>query len=268
MNKVLNGKELAEYIKQRQSKDVRSLVQSKNTRPKLAILQLKDDPTINIYVKLKKKYGAEIGIDVDIYRIEQKDVRDKIKVLNNDDKVHGIIVQLPIVDESETDEIINLVSTSKDVDALAKSTKFDPATPTAIMWLLAGYNVDLKDKKILLVGKGKLVGAPLFRMLSSSGLNVKVADKSTEDLKKECLESDIIVTATGKPGLINSAMISPNTVIVDAGVASEKGGTVGDLAEDVYERQNLILTPKKGGVGPLTVCALFENVIKASRASI
>jgi methylenetetrahydrofolate dehydrogenase (NADP+)/methenyltetrahydrofolate cyclohydrolase len=268
MNKLLNGRELAEYIKQRQSKDVRSLVQAQGIRPKLAIIQLKDDPTINVYVNLKKKYGAEIGIDVDIYRIEQKDARDKIKVLNSDDKVHGIIIQLPIENEEETDEIIDLVSPDKDVDALAKSTKFDPATPTAILWLLAGYNVDLRNKKILLVGKGKLVGAPLYKMLLDSGLSVKVADKTTGDLKKECLESEIIVTATGKPGLIDSSMISPKTVVIDAGVASEKSGTVGDLDADVYERSDLIITPSKGGVGPLTVCALFENVLKATRASI
>ena len=268
MNKILNGRELAEYIKQRQSRDVRSLVQARGIRPKLAIIQLKDDPTINVYVSLKKKYGSEIGIDVDIYRIEQNEARDKISSLNQDNKVHGIIIQLPIENEAETDEIINLVSSNKDVDALAKSTKFDPATPTAILWLLAGFNVDLRNKKILLVGKGKLVGAPLYKMLLESGLDVDVADKSTEDLKKKCLDSDIIVTATGKPGLINSEMISPKSVIVDAGVASEKSGTVGDLDADVYQRSDLIITPTKGGVGPLTVCALFDNVLKAVRMSI
>ena len=110
MNKILNGRELAEYIKQRQSRDVRSLVQARGIRPKLAIIQLKDDPTINVYVSLKKKYGTEIGIDVDIYRIEQNEARDKISSLNQDNKVHGIIIQLPIENEAEKDEIINLVS--------------------------------------------------------------------------------------------------------------------------------------------------------------
>ena len=268
MKKLLNGKDLADYIKQRQAKDVRSLIQAFNKHPKLAIIQAIDDPAINIYVKLKKLYGSEIGIQVDIHKVEQSKIESLIKQLNKDDSVNGIIIQLPIEDNTKTEELINLVAGEKDVDALSKETHFDSATPTAILWLLAGYNVSLKDKKVLLIGRGKLVGAPLEKMLKTSDIDLIVADRKTEDLKSLCLGSDIIITATGKPRLITANMIKPRTVIIDAGTASEDGGLVGDLSDDVYRIDNITLTPKKGGVGPLTVCVLFENVIKAVKMSI
>ena len=159
--KLLNGTELAEFIKERQAKQVRALRQAHKIAPKLAIIKLKDDPIINTYVNLKKRYGNEIKVDVDIYNPNQKDAKKIINKLNKDSSVHGIIVQLPISDPSQTDEILNLVESSKDVDALGKNAVYDPATPMAILWLLAGYNVNLKDKKIVLIGRGKLVGAPL-----------------------------------------------------------------------------------------------------------
>ncbi len=262
--KLLNGSELAGYIKARQAKQVRALVQAHHIQPKLAIIQVKDDPVINVYVRLKEQYGRDINVAVDVFRLKQSEVTDKIIELNNDDSVHGIIVQLPLSDVSETEEVVNLVSSKKDVDALGKNAKFDPATPMAIMWLLSGYNVELKDKKILLVGRGRLVGAPLEKSLKKSGHNIEVVERNVEDLGEKAKQADIIITATGSPAILSADMIKQNAVVVDAGVASESGKKVGDLHDDVYERDDLIITPKKGGVGPLTVCALFENVIRAA----
>ncbi len=266
--KILNGSELAHYIKERQLKAVSSLSQSGGIKPKLAIVQVKDDPVINVYVRLKKKYGADIGVSVESHHPLQAEVAETINLLNKDPGVHGIIVQLPLEDPSETDEIVNLVNPHKDVDALADKSDFDPATPMAIFWLLAGYNIELKGKKVLIIGKGKLVGKPLEKMLTSSGIDVVMADRKTKDLAEISLQSDVIITATGSPAILHSNMIKQGAVIVDAGVASEAGKTVGDLAPSVYERDDLIITPKKGGVGPLTVCSLFENVIKAARNSL
>jgi len=262
--KVLNGSELAGFIKERQAREVRSL----GMRPKLAIVQCKDDPVINTYVRLKKAYGADILVDVEIHRIPQADAKELIAKLNADQSVHGIIVQLPIEDTSQTDELCNLVAPSKDVDALGVNSKHDPATPMAIMWLLAGYNIELQGKKILLVGYGKLVGQPLSKSLKESGRDVSVADRSTKDLAALSKDADIIITATGSPAILYADMIKNGAVVVDAGVASEEGKIVGDVAEDVYEREDLTITPKKGGVGPLTICALFENVIISARRSV
>lgn len=266
--KLLNGSQLAGFIKERQAKSVRGLRQAHGVEPKLAIVQAKDDPVINTYVKLKKAYGGDIGVGVDIHRIKQIDARDLIKQLNRDDSVHGIIIQLPLEKPSETDELCNLVSPDKDVDALGKEPAFDPATPTAILWLLSGYNVDLAGKDILIIGKGKLVGKPLQKMLESGGHKVSIADRETKNLNALTKEADIIITAAGSPAVLYSDMIKQGAVVVDAGTASEDGKTVGDLADDVYQRDDLVLTPKKGGVGPLTVCSLFENVILAARRTI
>ncbi len=261
--KILNGTELAGYIKERHSQQVRALRAAKIV-PKLAIVQVKDDPVINTYVRLKQRYGADIGAEVDVYKIDQSQAAELLNKLSIDSGVHGIIVQLPLTDISQTDELLNLVPAAKDVDGLGKRPIFDPATPMAILWLLNGYNVDLRDKKILLVGHGKLVGTPLSRMLVKSQLDVSVADEHTRDLAAKTEEADIIISATGAPGLLTSDMIGQGAVVVDAGVAGEDGQTVGDLADDVYTRGDLTITPKKGGVGPLTVCALFDNLIRAA----
>lgn len=266
MARELNGSELAGFIKERQAKSVRGLRQAYGVAPKLAIVVTVDNPVIEIYMKLKKHYGSDILVDVEVHRVKQSGVIEEIQKLNVDEDIHGIIVQLPLEDPSQTDEILNAVAPEKDVDALGKNPLFDPATPTAILWLMAGYGVDLNNKKVVIIGKGKLVGEPLSKMLIDSGVQVKVCD-SSDDVASEVSTADIIITATGSPGVLTSQMIPLNSVVVDAGVAVESGRAVGDLAQDVYERTDLKITPKKGGVGPLTVCALFENVIKAAKAN-
>lgn len=266
--KLLNGKELADYIKERQAREVRSLRQAHGVAPKLAIVQCIDDPVINTYVRLKQEYGSDILIGVEHHQVQQSEIAELLQKLNADSSVHGVIVQLPLVDPTETDSIVNMVAPHKDVDALGQSTGFDPATPMAILWLLAGYNIDLNGKHILLIGRGKLVGAPLERILKNSGHTVEVVERGVEDLSAYTKRADIIITATGSPAILYPDMIKHGAVVVDAGVASEDGKTVGDVAPEVYERDDLTITPAKGGVGPLTVCALFENVIRSARQSI
>lgn len=266
--KILNGRELADFIQERQAPEVRALRQAHHVFPKLAIIVTIDNPVIDLYIRLKRRYGTELLIDVDVHRVTQPEVPALLEALNKDESVHGIIIQLPLADPTQTDELVNLVAPAKDVDALGKNSKHDPATPIAIMWLLAGYNVELRGKHILLIGRGKLVGKPLEKLLLASGLDVEVADRSTPDLVATAQAADIIVTATGSPAILYPDMIKKFAVVVDAGVASEDGKTVGDVAAEVYDRNDLTITPVKGGVGPLTVCALFENVIRAARATI
>ena len=262
--KILNGLELAGFIKERQAKAVRSLIQAHRVQPKLAIVQTNDSPVINTYVRLKKRYGADILVEVDIHFVKESDVPSLLKELNQDASIHGIIIQLPLSDTSQTETIVELVSPNKDVDALGSQAKFEPATPLAIMWLLSGYNVELNGKHILLVGRGKLVGRPLEKILKESGQDVEMIGRDS-NLAEKVKQADIIITATGNPAVVHADMIKKGAVVVDAGVASESGKTVGDLAPDVYEREDLTITPTKGGVGPLTVCALFENTISAAR---
>lgn len=265
MQKQLNGQQLADYIKERQARQVRALKQAHKVQPKLAILETAHSPVNEVYMRLKKQYGAEIGVEVDVYQIEQAELLALITRLNKDNSVHGIIIQLPLEDPSQTDEACDLVDPRKDVDALGKDAIFEPATPLAVVWLLAGYNVDLKTKHIVLIGRGKLVGAPLERLFAASGYDFEVANSKVADLKAMTLAADVIITATGKAGIVQADMVKPGAIVVDAGVASEGGKTVGDVAPDVYERDDITITPVKGGVGPMTVTALFENVIRATQ---
>ncbi len=262
--KLLNGKELAEYIKERQLRQVRALRQSQNVVPKLAIVRTNPDSIVDSYMRLKQGYGEDISVEVVVHTVKQSEALSLIDVLNNDDSVHGIIVQIPLPDPKQTNEILDAVAPEKDVDGLSKSPRFDAPTPVAINWLLAGYNVDLRDKSIVVVGHGRLVGRPLVRMWEQSGVSVTSIDKSVDDLKATVLTADILICATGVPGLITKDMIKDGAVIVDAGVATDSNGLIGDVAPDVRELENIKITPEKGGVGPLTVCALFENVIRAA----
>lgn len=266
--KLLNGKDLSEFIKERQAKQVRGIKQAQGINPKLAIIRTNPDPVVDSYMKLKQGYGDDIGITVDVHTVDQKDAIKRIKELNKDDTVHGIIVQIPLPDKSQTDEVLDAVAPNKDADALGKNAVYDPATPMAISWLLAGYNVDLRNKNIVIVGHGRLVGRPLAKIWQASGLNVKTVDKTVQNLAEEVRQADILVCATGVPGLITKDMVKDAAVIVDAGVATDSNGLIGDVAEEVRELPNITITPVKGGVGPLTVCALFENVIRSTREQL
>lgn len=257
----LNGLELAGFIKERQAKQVRALRQAWHINPRLAIITDVENPVIETYMRLKQRYGADILIDVEIHRVSAGGALEVIQELNNRDDVQGIILQLPISNSDQTEELLESIREDKDVDGLRKRAIFQAATPTAISWLLAGYGIDLKGKKVAIVGRGRLVGAPLEKMWLKSGVDVTVFEKG-DDLS-QLINYDIIVSATGVPGLIKSQMIKPKTVVVDAGTASENGKIVGDASEEVRQRNDVIITPKKGGVGPLTVSALFDNVITA-----
>ncbi len=257
----LNGSELAGFIKERQAKQVRSLRQAWHINPRLAIVTDVENPVIETYMRLKQRYGADILIDVEIHRVPAGGALEVIQELNNRDDVQGIILQLPISNSDQTEELLESIREDKDVDGLCKKAIFQAATPTAINWLLAGYGVDLKGKKVAIVGRGRLVGAPLEKMWLKSDVDVTVFEKG-DDLS-QLINYDIIVSATGVPGLIKSQMVKAKAVVVDAGTASENGKIVGDVSEEARQRDDVIITPKKGGVGPLTVSALFDNVITA-----
>lgn len=266
--KQLNGEELAGYIKERQAKQVRGLRQAHHVFPRLSIVLTNKVPVITTYVRLKEAYGQDILVDVDIHEVDEPDAAAVIEQLNNDDTVHGIIVQLPLMDPSRTDGLVRLIAPDKDVDSLGPDSNFDAATPLAINWLLAGYGIDLQDKRIVIVGEGRLVGAPLAEQWRNSGLNVTVVSGPVSDLRNVLDDADVIVSAAGVPGLITSDMLRPGVVVVDAGTSTEGGKIKGDVSGDVRERHDLSITPERGGVGPLTICALFDNVIRSARATV
>ncbi len=268
MTKILSGTELVSFIKERQARQVRALRQAHHVAPRLAIVQTIDNPVIDSYVALKKRYGSDILIDVELYKIDQDQLPGVVDRLNHDASTHGVIIQLPLADESATQASVDAVAPEKDVDGLGQGAMFDPATPMAINWLVAGYNVQLAGKKIAIIGNGRLVGRPLNRIWTECGYDVTVFDRSSDDMLAQLPEFDVIVTAAGSPRLINSSVVKHGAVVIDAGTAAEHGKIVGDVADDVRERDDIIMTPEKGGVGPLTVAALFDNVIRAAQMTI
>ena len=258
--KILNGKELAGFIKERQANQVKNM----RKKPKLLIIRDSDNPVITKYVNLKIKYGEDIGVIVeDYYAKNTEDIANKILSPNKDESIHGIILQLPILEKDKTEELTNLIAPKKDVDGLSSKGEYDSATATAIVWLLTGYDIDLKHSRIALVGRGKLVGAPLFKMFTNSNYNVTLFHRGSDLTKLN--QYDIIITATGVPGLIIDDYVKSGASIVDAGTASEKGILKGDVADEVRSRTDLTaITPTIGGVGPLTIACLFDHVITAS----
>lgn len=264
--KLLYGTELADYIKERQAKQVRNLRQSWNVAPKLAIIQTVDDPVIDTYVRMKQAYGQDIEVEVEVYRPGADEILECIKRRNDDPLVHGTIVQLPLVDGVDIDSILDSVSDDKDVDGLGQGTRFIAATAQAIDWLLNGYNVQLKGSKIAIIGNGRLVGAPLAALWRGAGHDVTIFDEHSKNMGKSLRRYNVIVSAAGVPSLIMSDNIQPGAVVVDAATSAEHGKIIGDVASEVRERNDLTITPEKGGVGPLTVVSLFDNVIQAARS--
>ena len=293
--KILDGKELAGFVKERQATEVRSL-KAQGLSPKLVIIRDSDNPVIVKYVNLKMRYGEDIGVEVlDVLVSSAAEAKEKILEANADDSVSGIIVQLPLQDVSATDEVVSSIASEKDVDGLSGSVYdlefaraesqakeaeykvetlestaegmariFDSATATAINWLLTGYDINLSDKKIALVGRGRLVGAPLYRMFKNSGLEVSIFGHDSD--LSVLTDYDVVISATGVGHLIKPEMIAPGAVVVDAGTASEGGKLVGDVSPEVLARKDLAaITPDKGGVGPLTVAVLFDNVLRAAK---
>lgn len=255
--KELNGRELAGFIKERQAHTVKAL-RSRKVFPKLAIFYDNDSPVIAKYMSLKQAYGEDIGVAVEVIRISADNAEKQLRAAAEDESVTGIIVQLPL---AECDmKILDLIPLKKDVDGLRGES--DTATAMAIHWLLTGYGIELPKLKLAIVGHGKLVGAPLERMWRESGYDVTVYDKGSDT--STLPECDVVVSATGVPGLIKSEMLKQGAVMVDAGTASEGGVIKGDLDDAARERDDLVLTPKIGGVGPLTVAMLFERVLQAA----
>lgn len=266
MTRWLNGKELQGFIQERQAKQVRNLRQEHHIEPRLLIVKsINASEVIDTYVRMKVRYADEIGIRVDIASLAQADMIGAIEEANRDASVQGIIVQLPLDNPTETEQICAVIAPAKDVDGLGPEAAYPSATAEAIDWLLAGYNVELAGKQITLVGHGKLVGKPLEKMWTERGYKVAVITKETTNRDELLAASDVIVTATGSPRVLTSDLIPEGAVVVDAGTASEGGVIVGDIDNSVYDtRTDLTITPQKGGVGPLTYTLLFDHVIQSA----
>jgi methylenetetrahydrofolate dehydrogenase (NADP+) / methenyltetrahydrofolate cyclohydrolase len=259
--KLLNGSDIVDFVKPRQLHQARRLRQAKGVTPYLVIIAVSPNLASQTYIRYKQRYADDIEVTVKIIETTRDDVQEVINVCNADKNIHGIIVQLPIaIDDIEV--LLNSIAPEKDVDGLGVQSIYDSATATAIQWLLAGYNIEPREKNAIILGNGRLVGGPLARLWEKSGYRFDVLEKG-DDLM-QLRKADLIVSATGVPGILKNELVPIGAIVIDAGVADVEGVIVGDADPSLYERSDLAITPKKGGVGPLTIAALFDNVLRAA----
>lgn len=266
MSKILDGVLVAKKINERTSRKVQEL-KAKKINPHLAVILVGDDPASKLYVSIKERKCQKLKIDFSNYllpeNITEQELEYLIKSLNDDKNIHAIIIQLPLPRHLDTKKMIGMISSIKDADALTSHPIIDAPTASGIIEILKEYKIGLDNKKIVIVGYGKLVGKPLEKILKRdyNNLNINVCDSKTPSLKKITKKADIIITAVGKPYLITKEMIKIDTIIIDAGTAESKGEIIGDV--DFEKIKNIVsyITPPKGGVGPVTVAKLLENTV-------
>ncbi len=233
-------------------------------QPHLAVILVGHDPQSELYVSsIKRRQAEALGIDYTIHRFdeqtEEATVLQTIEQLNREVAVSGIIIQLPLPAHLDTDKLINAVDRHKDVDGLTQHSPFTPPTVSAILELLAAYDIPLVNKNIVVVGQGRLVGKPLLAAFRAMGLPATACDDSIGEALGQCtLQADILVSATGEENLITPAMVKEGAVVIDVDH---------DVVYDQVEEKVGFITPQKGGVGPLTVMFLLMNVVEAAEGT-
>lgn len=269
--KILDGKSLSAKIKDELKGNVNSYFQT----PILAVVTIGDDAASEVYVKNKKKACEYVGMSflhLDYAScVKEEVVIKKIKQLNKDKSINGIIVQLPIPENFNVSKIINTIDPSKDVDGLTNIQAgkliqnekcLTPCTPKGIMEIFKEYKIDLEGKHVVIVGRSNLVGKPLMLECLNKNATVTMCHSKTKDLKKYTKDADILVVAVGKKYLIDKTMVKKDSVIIDVGINREDGKIYGDVNPNVEEVCGY-LTPVPGGVGPMTVSMLLKNTFEA-----
>lgn len=269
--KILDGKSLSAKVKDELKGNVNSYFQT----PILAVVTIGDDAASEVYVKNKKKACEYVGmsfIHLDYAScVKEEVVIKKIKQLNKDKSINGIIVQLPIPDNFNVSKIINTIDPAKDVDGLTNTQAgkliqnekcLIPCTPKGIMEIFKEYKIDLEGKHVVIVGRSNLVGKPLMLECLNKNATVTMCHSKTKDLKKYTKDADILVVAVGKKYLIDKTMVKKDSVIIDVGINRIDGKLYGDVNPNVEEVCGY-LTPVPGGVGPMTVSMLLKNTFEA-----
>ena len=261
---ILYGKPVAEKIYQ----EIKEELKGGQIQPFLAVILVGEDKASHSYVRVKEKKAEELGIKFELYHFTtnslSSQIIDQIQKLNENPAVAGIIVQLPLPEGLDQEKILQSISPQKDTDGLNSE---NPApTAAAILKILDYYNIDYKNLKMVIVGRGKLVGGPLEKMLTARGIEPLVCDSKTDNLTEITSKADILISATGVPGLIKADMVSEKAIVIDAGTAESKGEMKGDVDKEIYQKAKAY-SPVPGGVGPLTVAMLMKNLVEAANLS-
>lgn len=249
-------------------------------RPKLIDVFVGNDPVIESYVNIKSRRAADIGIDFEICRmpatVSQQELEAKVAELSSAQNLCGLIVQLPLPEHLDKQSVIDKIPPHLDVDMITSANlgaffagqeKIIPATAAAILKMIESVDPDLKGKHVLVIGAGYLVGRPVSILLMHKQATVTVANASTPDLKNLCMQADIIVSGAGSPGVLKADMVGKNTIVIDAGTAESYQGVIkGDVDFESVEKAARAVSPVPGGVGPVTVAMLLNNVVQVAKA--
>ena len=241
----------------------------------MTVILVGEDPSSKIYVKNKEKFAKEVGLNSEVIRypenVEEKVVLNKIKELNNDKKVSGILVQLPLPKHIDKRKVIETILPGKDVDGFHPinvgnlSSGYDssiPCTPLGCYILLKKVEKNLSGKHAVMIGRSNLNGKPMTQLLLKENCTVTITHSKTKDLKAECSRADIIIAAVGRPKLVKADWVKKGAIVIDVGINKTDSGLVGDVDFDEVSKVAKAITPVPGGVGPMTIACLLSNTIE------
>ncbi len=278
MAKIIDGKALAKTIRGNLKSEVEDLKKN-GIQPKLAVIMVGEDKASKIYVKNKSKACEELGIEYEEYLLKEETTMEEllnlIHKLNNDDKIHGILLQSPLPKHLNIDEAFREISPDKDVDGFnpvnvgklcLNQDGFVSCTPNGVVKMLEEYNIPTEGANTVIIGRSNIVGKPLVQCLLNKNATVTVCHSKTKDIEKITQKADIVIAALGKPNFVKGDMVKEGSVIIDVGINRlDNGKIVGDIDFENVEKKASYITPVPGGVGPMTVAMLMSNVVKAAK---
>ncbi len=281
MAELIDGKELAKKIRKSLKKEV-EVLKEKGVIPKLAVIMVGNDPASQVYVKNKSKACEKTGIAFEEYlfdaSITEEELTKTIEKLNNDQSVHGILVQCPIPKHINTNRTLRAISPNKDVDGFHPvnvgnlsigEESFISCTPYGIVKMLEEYNIEVEGKNAVILGRSNIVGKPLIQCMLNKNATVTVCHSKTKNIEEITKNADILIAAIGKPKFVKESMVKDGAVVIDVGINRlEDGRIVGDVDFENVEKKASFITPVPGGVGPMTIAMLLSNVVKSAKNTL
>ncbi len=279
MAQIINGKEVSAIVKSEVAEETARLRDERGLKVGLAVIIVGNNQASRVYVNNKKKACEEVGFQSFEYALDenttQEQLLDLVNVLNRDDRVNGILVQLPLPAHIDETAIINAISPAKDVDAfhpvnvgriMIGNYSFLPCTPAGVMRLIESTGTDISGKQCVVIGRSNIVGKPQAMLLLQKNGTVTICHSKTKNLKEICLSADILVVAIGKAKFITGDMIKEGAVVIDVGMNRDENGKLcGDVEFESAEKKASYITPVPGGVGPMTISMLMKNTLTAAK---
>ena len=278
MANIINGKEISAQIRAEISQKVKEYNAKTGKLPGLAVVIVGENPASQVYVRNKKKACEQVGFNSWVYEMPENTTQEELNVLvdklNNEENVHGILVQLPLPKHLDEEQVILRIKPKKDVDAFHPynvgritigNPKFLPCTPAGIMELLHRSNIEISGKECVVIGRSNIVGKPMALLLLSENGTVTVCHSKTRDLKEVCRRADILVVAIGKADFVTADMVKEGAVVIDVGMnRNAEGKLTGDVDFESVSQVASYITPIPGGVGPMTITMLLQNTLRAA----